>query len=165
MIGTHVNDRTREYDSSAKNARGSRKCSIVKQRDFDGSTPVEAFVQQIKTMANFNEWSDDERSIHLCCAPTCNAAMMIWSHLIQIVSHISSCNVYWEKGTAVKSMKKHFQTELDARVRKPNEDFPSLRAHITILIALSYSGGRLAVKPDDGARLLVSSTWWSGNRG
>ena len=61
--------------------KAAREGSLVKPKDFDGTTPVEAFLQQIKTCAKYYCWSYEECSIHLRCALTGDAATLVWSQL------------------------------------------------------------------------------------
>ena len=61
--------------------KAARKGPLVKPRDFDGTTPVEAFLQQIKTCAKYNCLSDEECSIHFRCALNGDAATLVWSQL------------------------------------------------------------------------------------
>ena len=63
------------------NTKATRKGPLVKPKNFHGTTPVEAFLQQIKTCAKYYCWSDEECSIHLCCALIGDAATLIWSQL------------------------------------------------------------------------------------
>ena len=58
-----------------------RKGPLVKPQNLDGTTPVEAFLQQIKTCAKYYRWSDEECSIHLRCALIGDAAtcVCVWS--------------------------------------------------------------------------------------
>ena len=58
-----------------------RKGPLVKPKDFDGTTPVEALIQQIKTCAKYYCWSDEECSIDLRCALIGDAATLVWSQL------------------------------------------------------------------------------------
>ena len=50
---------------ATSDTKAARKGPLVKPKDFDGTTPVEAFLQQIKTYAKYYCWSDKECSIHL----------------------------------------------------------------------------------------------------
>ena len=57
--------------------KAARKGPLVKPKDFDGTTPVEDFLQQIKTCAKYYCWSDEECSIHLRCALIGDAATLV----------------------------------------------------------------------------------------
>ena len=52
-----------------------------KPKDFNGTTPVEDFLQQIKTCAKYYCWSDEECSIPLRCALIGESATLVWSQL------------------------------------------------------------------------------------
>ena len=66
---------------ATSDTKATRKSPLVKSNDFDGTTPVEAFLQQIKTCAQYYCWSDEECSIHLRCALIGDAATLVWSQL------------------------------------------------------------------------------------
>ena len=57
--------------------KAARKDPLVKPKDLDGTMPVEAFLQQIKTCAKYYCWSDEECSIHLRCALIGDAATLV----------------------------------------------------------------------------------------
>ena len=64
---------------ATSDTKAARKSPLVK--DFDGTTPVEAFLQQIKACAKYYCCSDKECSIHLHCALIGDAATLVWSLL------------------------------------------------------------------------------------
>ena len=66
---------------ATSDTKAARKGPLVKPKNFDGTTHVEAFLQQIKTCAKYYCWSDEECSIHLYCALIGDAATLVWSHL------------------------------------------------------------------------------------
>ena len=58
-------------------AKAARKGPLVKPKDFDGTTPVEDFLQQIKACSKYYCWSDEECSIHLRCALIGDAVTLV----------------------------------------------------------------------------------------
>ena len=66
---------------ATSDTKAARKDPLAKPKDFDSTTPVEAFLQQIKTCAKHYCWSDEECSIHLRCALIGDAATLVWSQL------------------------------------------------------------------------------------
>ena len=66
---------------ATSDTKAARKGPLVKQNDFDGTTPVEDFLQQIKTCAKYYCWSEEECSIHLRCALISDAVTLVWSQL------------------------------------------------------------------------------------
>ena len=66
---------------ATSDTNAGRKDPLVKPKDFDGTSPVEAFLQQIKTCAKYYCWSDEECSIHLRCALIGDVATLVWSQL------------------------------------------------------------------------------------
>ena len=57
------------------------KGPLVKPKDFDGATPVEAFSQQIKICAKYYYWANEECSIQLRCALIGDATSLVWLQL------------------------------------------------------------------------------------
>ena len=66
---------------TTSDTKAARKGPLIKPKDFDGTTPVEAFLQQIKTCAKYYCWSNEECSIHLRCALIGDATTLVWSQL------------------------------------------------------------------------------------
>ena len=66
---------------ATSDTKAARKGPLVKPKDSDGTTPVEACLQQIKTCAKYYCWSDVECSIHICCEMIGDAATLVWSEL------------------------------------------------------------------------------------
>ena len=58
-----------------------RKGPLVKPKDFDGTMPVEAFLQQIKICAKYYCWSDEECCIRFDYALIGDVATFVGSQL------------------------------------------------------------------------------------
>ena len=75
----------------------------MKPKEFDGTTPAEAFLQQIKTCAKYYCWSDEECSIHLPYALIGDATMLVWSQLDPDGLSYHSCRRCCVSGTGQRS--------------------------------------------------------------
>ena len=108
---------------ATSNAKAARKGSLVKPKDFDGTTPVEAFPQQIMTYAKYYCCSDKQCRIHLRCVLIGDAAMLVWSQLDpDDLSYQQLQTLREQHGSA----KEKYQAELRVRRRKIGEELPTL---------------------------------------
>ena len=106
----------------------------MKQKDFDGTTPVEAFLQQIKTCCKYYCWFDNECSIHLRCALIVDVATLVWSQLDPDgLSYQQLQTLLRERYGSAKQYEK-YQVKLHLRRRKIGENFPTLQADIARLV-------------------------------
>ena len=125
---------------SILNTKAAWKGPLVKPKNFDGTTPFEAFLQQIKTCAKYYCLSDEECSIHLRFALIGDAATLVWSQLDpDCLSYQQLQTLLRERYGSAKQEEK-YQEELRVRRRKIGEELPSLRADTTRLMALAYPG-------------------------
>ena len=132
---------------ATSDTKAARKGPLVKPKDFDDTTPIEAFLQQIKTCAKYYCWSDEECSIHFRCALIGDAAPLVWSQLDPDgLSYKQLQTLLRERYGSAKQEEK-YQAELRVRRRKIGEELPTLRADITRLIALAYPGDVSVMSP------------------
>ena len=125
---------------ATSDAKAARTGPLVKSKDFDGMTTVEAFLQQIKACANYYCWSDEECSIHLRCALIGDAATWVWSQLDpDDLSYKQLQTLLRERYGSAKQEEK-YQAELLVRRRQIGEELPTLLADLTRLMALAYPG-------------------------
>ena len=112
----------------------------MQSKDFDGKTPVEAFLQQIKTCAKYYCWSDEECSIHLRCTLIGDAARLVWLQLDPDGLSYQQLQTLLRKRYGSAKQEEKYQAELRVRRRKIGEELPTQLADITRLMALAYPG-------------------------
>ena len=56
-----------EVRNTKETDKDRRKSPALKPSSFDGSTPVEAFLQQVRACAQYYKWTD-ESSVQMKCA-------------------------------------------------------------------------------------------------
>ena len=76
---TNSGVRKTEETDKLERKEDRRKSPAVKPRIFDGSTSVEAFLQQFSTCAQYYNWKEEESSVQMKCALSGDAATLVWS--------------------------------------------------------------------------------------
>ena len=68
-----------EETDKLEKKKNKRKSTAVKPRTFDGSTPVDTFLQQFRACAQYYKWLEEESSVQMKCALSGDAATLVWS--------------------------------------------------------------------------------------
>jgi hypothetical protein len=125
-----------ELNDNHRVSRNSR--FVMKPSKFDGSTSVDTFLIQFQTCAEYNGWSDKEKSAHLKCCLSGSVGQILWE--TDDPNHLS----YKELVAKLKSrygaagQRELFIAQLRSRRRRPNETLAELHRDIRRLMALSY---------------------------
>ena len=106
---------------SISGTKDARKGPLVKPKDFDGTTPVEAFLQQINTCAKYYCWSEEECSIHLCCATIGDAAALVWSQLDPDGLSYQQLQTLLRERYGSEKQEEKYQAELRRKILKRSE--------------------------------------------
>ena len=77
-----------------------RKSSAVNPRTFDGSKPVESFLQIFRACAQYYKWTEEENSVQMKCAISGDAATLSGRRPILNSSPKKSCKNFCERDTA-----------------------------------------------------------------
>ena len=77
-IETKSGVRKTEKTDKLERKEDRRKSPAVRPRIFDGSTPVEAFLQQFRTCAQYYKWTEEESSVKMKFALSGDAAILVW---------------------------------------------------------------------------------------
>ena len=67
----------REERKTGETDKDRRKRPAVKPRTFNGSTPVEAFLQQFRACAQYYKWTEEKSSAQMKCALSGDAATLV----------------------------------------------------------------------------------------
>ena len=132
---------------ATSDAKAAQKGPLVKPKDFDGTTPVDSFLQQIKTCAKYYCRSDEECIIHLRCALIGDAAtcVCVWSQLDPDGLSYQQLQTLLREWYGSAEQEEKYKAELHVRRRKIGEELPMLRADITRLMVLAYPGDVFAM--------------------
>ena len=140
---TRQGRRSSKSDSSPEKARGRRSKSEVRHQKmkpgrFDGSQSLETFLAQFNTCADYNSWTDKDRTAFLKCSLSGGAAQLLWDtgnpeaiNYAQLVERLKAR--YGSAGQAEK-----FRVDLQTRRRRGGESLTELHADIRRLMALAY---------------------------
>ena len=115
-----------------------RKSPAVKPRTFDGSAPVEAFLQQFRACAQYYKWMEDESSVQMKCALSGDAATSVWSETNPEQLTVEQLQETLRERYGSAEQEEKFQAELRTRRRKENEDLPTLKVDISRLTSLAF---------------------------
>ena len=127
-------------DADKSEQRIQAKSSAVKSRNFDGSTRVEAYMQQFRACAQYYKWTEEESSVEMKCALSSEAFTLVWSQTnLEQLAVAQLQEVLQEMYGSAKQEKK-FHAELRARRRKANEDLQTLKADISRLMSSAFPG-------------------------
>ena len=86
-----------------------RKSQAAKPRIFDGSTPVEAFLQQFWACAQYYKWMEEESSAQMKPILSGDAATLVWSQTNPELLTVEICKNCCENGAAQLRRKKNFK--------------------------------------------------------
>ena len=112
----------------------------MKPRNSDGTTPVEAFLQQFRVCAHYYEWTEEESSVQMKCAISGDAATLVWTQINPEQLNVAQLQELLRETYGSAMQEEKFQAERRARRRKNNEDLLTLRADISRLMSLAFPG-------------------------
>ena len=130
-----------------------RKSPTMKPSIFDGSTLVEAFVQQFKACAQYYKWTEKESSVRMKYALSGDAASLVWSqtkpeqHTVEQLQELLR-----ERYDSAKPEEK-IQAELRASRRKTNSEGRYITAYV-----VGVSRRCIEYGTEDGDRLFSGCT-------
>ena len=127
-----------------------RKSSTLKLKEFDGSTPVEVFLQQFQACSHYYEWNDEECCLQLRGALSGDAAILILSQSDKL-SFNQLRRLLRERYGSEKQEEK-FQAELRNRRRRVYEDLPKGRCITINDVGVGVSRGCFASQSTDNTR-------------
>src|SRR3984885_12114126 len=112
----------------------------IKLGQFNGSTPVEAFLRKYEIVAKHNGWQEDERLHQLLCSLTEPASQIIWEYDTNI--NMSSDDLVQKLRSRYGSINQptQYQTQLGTRKQREGEELGSLVQDIRRLLTLAYPG-------------------------
>src|ERR1700733_12146728 len=112
----------------------------IKLGQFNGSTPVEAFLRKYEIVAKHNGWQEDERLHQLLCSLTEPASQIIWEYDTNI--NMSSDELVQKLRSRYGSINQptQYQTQLGTRKQREGEELGSLVQDIRRLLTLAYPG-------------------------
>ena len=117
-----------------------RKSLTLKLKEFDGSTPVEVFLQQFKACSQCYKCNDEECCLQLRDALSGDTAILIWSQSEPDKHSFNQLRRLLRERYGSEKQEEKFQAELRNRRQRINEDLPTLRTDASRLMALAYPG-------------------------
>ena len=84
-----------------------RKSQAAKPRIFDGSTPVEAFLQQFWACAQYYKWTEEKSSAQMKCVLSGDGATLVWSQTKPELLTVEQLQELHENDTPQLSRKKN----------------------------------------------------------
>ena len=124
------------HNSNFQPVRYSRQA--MKPCKYDGTTPIDTFLIQFATCADYNQWNTQEKAAHLKCALSGNAGQILWEcgdpQLLTYDDLVRTLRARY--GTS--GQKELFIAQLRARKRGHNESLAELYRDVKRLMALAY---------------------------
>ena len=138
----NLEDRMNQSDINHKRLTGA-----MKPAKFDGLTSIDTFLIQFETCAQYNGWSDGEKTAHLKCCLAGQAGQILWENGDPSMLTYDELVMKLRARYGTAGQRELFLAQLQARRRKPNESLAELYRDIKRLMVLSYpqsSGSELS---------------------
>ena len=139
-ISLEIEMRKKADTDNSEKKEDKRKSPAVKSRNFDGTTPVEAFLQQFRVYAHYYNWIKDESSVQIKCVLSGDAATLVWSQINTEQLTVAQLQELLRERYGSAMQEDKFQAELRDCRQKAHEDLPTLRADISRLMSLAFPG-------------------------
>ena len=116
----------------------SRRRPLKLERYDGSSTPLETFLAKFNNCARYNEWSEVERTAHLCDSLDGCASQILW----EISDDATDVDIIrlLRNRFGNSNLMERYRAELHSRRRKRGESLQLLCAEIRKLLALAFPG-------------------------
>ena len=112
----------------------------MKLEKFDGTSSIDSFLAKFDICSRHNEWTEEDRMVHLQCAMVHNAAQILWDMGSEGVAKSSDFIAQLRARYGSANQTTLYRTQLKYRRRNRGESLAALMNDIRRMVVLVYPG-------------------------
>lgn len=110
----------------------------MKPTKYNGTTPINAYLQQFELCAKYNQWSSEEKSTFLQCSLEQNATNILWEFRASENIPYDTLVEWLKQRFGTQELAEVYRAQLYRRKQLPGETLIDLLFDIHKLISLAY---------------------------
>lgn len=128
------------YNPEAEYRPHSSRNRHITLEKFDGTTPLDVFLDQFETVAEYNDWSSKDKAVHLKTSLKGGAAQLV-SSLCPGSRNYKEMIEALKRSYAASGQESVYTAELRTLRRRRGEPLNSLYQNVARLMGLAFPGG------------------------